>query len=531
MTVLRQRPKKQVSPPALNHNWLLWLFIAFCCLYLLTSGGHFYASDDVQKFRALEVFLQTGHVSFLEGWAIGTGGLHYSWFPGGASLLMLPGWLIGHALAGFVPQLPSEFCVRFFITLQNAIVTAGLVTLLAAYARWLGHRPRAATFSAVAFGLGTMAWPYAKTAWSEPGATLAAFAACFALQAASRENFKRPKVVVIAGICLAIAISIRQELALFMPGALAWCLWRHRGDWRPLFRACAVIALPIAIAGGLALWYNQLRYGHWLSFVNYQSVQSSLQFPPGGRPVWALVNMWHYTLNPGDGLLWFSPALWLGIWGLASFWKAQRETVWLFLATLAPLFLFYTAGWGLSDWAWGLRYAYIFQPFLMLPAAAVWQARPQLKNLLAVAAGVCVAFQLVAVLHNFNFLYERERAGNPGLSVQQMLAEPAHSPLLQALTATPATLKGGVALVFEAQPPEPLSVAAIRSRAQFVPDLWPFLLLLTRLPRWGTAMILLTLAIGLVEAIVQFLKTFEQLDALDSGVSTGSDNSSPPLAV
>ena len=31
-----------------DRRFLVWLFVAFASLYLLTSGGHFYSSDDVQ---------------------------------------------------------------------------------------------------------------------------------------------------------------------------------------------------------------------------------------------------------------------------------------------------------------------------------------------------------------------------------------------------------------------------------------------------------------------------------------------------
>ena len=297
-----------------------WLFAAFACLYGLTSGGHFYASDAWQKFLALKAMVFHGTVFFPEGW---TPGLHgaCSFYPPGGSLLMLPGFLVGFAAAPLFPAVPPDFVARFFITLQNAFLTAGLLAVTFLLLRRLATPVGGSLFAVAALGLGSYLWPYSKTCWSEPGTALALFAALYLLRDASDRRFASLGRVALAGVLLSVAIMTRLEVSLVAPAALAWLLWRHHDQPGRLGQALGLLALPVAGAVLATLWYNVARYGKPLIFSNWQAVQSVTVFPAGGRPAWALNNLWHYTLNPSDGLLWFSPVILLGLLGLPHFWR------------------------------------------------------------------------------------------------------------------------------------------------------------------------------------------------------------------
>ncbi|MDB5096807.1 MAG: hypothetical protein JWM80_1228 [Cyanobacteria bacterium RYN_339] len=474
-----------------------WLFTTFACLYLLTSGGHFYASDDVQKYLALDAWWRTGRVFFPEGWTEGVGGQRCAWFPLGASVFMLPGYLVGHAVGSVLPWLKVDYVARFCIALQNAVVSGALVALVAVFARRLGYEAKSVLFAAAALGLGTMVWPYAKTAWSEPAATCALFAACYLLYRASEERLARPGLLLGAGACLAAAVSIRLVLAVVAPGALAWLVYRHRGEPARLGKALGLVALPLAGAVAAALWYNLARYGHVTSLENYRLVQGAVVLPPGGRPAWTLSNLWHYSFNPADGLFWFAPATLLGLVGARRFAQAHPALAGMLACALGPLLGFYVGAWGLSDWAWGQRYAYVFQPFLLLPAATLWQQRPTRQALWLGIGGLGLLVQLVAVPQNFNYLYERNRAAHPNQSIQQLMADPDHGPLVLAAEALPATLAGAVRALATPRPNGPLPVEQYRERAQSVPDMWPWLQLLTPLPRAAIALVV-TLLLALL---------------------------------
>ncbi len=476
-----------------------WLFVAFVCLYLLSSGGHFYASDAWQKFLTLKAMVFQGSVFFPEGWSPGIGG-PTSFYPLGGSLLMLPGFAVGFALAPVAPMIPTDFVARFCITLQNAFLSAALVSVVFAFLRSLAYPMRACLFVAAALGLGSMVWPYAKTCWSEPGSTLFAFGAFCLLYRSSVVGFTRFAPLFAAGSLIGAALLVRLETVIVVPGALAWLLWRHRHDPAPLAWAAAVVAVPVALAVAGTLWFNAVRFGHPFTFSNWNAVQSVTPMPHG-RLVWALQNLWHYTLNPGDALIWFSPVIVIGLVGWRTFHQDRPAASWLVLASIGPLFVFYFAFWGLSDWAWGMRYGYVFLPFLLLPAASAWTRLPHRRALWLGIVLVGVAIQAMAVLHNFGYLYERERARHPGLSIQQLMARPAHAPLLLAARDTPATLAGGVALLAAPAPRSAPDVASMRERSQFVPDFWWMLQLMTTMPRALIGAVVAALLAGLVLAL------------------------------
>lgn len=471
-----------------------WLFLTFACLYLLTSGGHFYASDDLQKLRLLDSLMHDGDLTIDGGWVRGVNHARYSWFPLGASLVMLPGWAIGQLALHAFPMLPGDYVVRFFVSLENAVISAALVALTFLYARFQGASARGSAVAALALGLGTMVWPYAKTAWSEPAVALLAVGGLFALQLGDRAGgCRRLAWWLGAGLMLADAAFIRQETGLIAVGAWLWLACRRRTDWRTLNWGLATLAVPMGLVAVLALWYNMVRYGHPLNFMNYRLPQQNLVMEEG-RFGWSLKNLYQYTLSPNQGLLWYSPAVALG---LAGWKRLPRETAWLFAAALAPLAIFYMFGWGLSSWAWGLRYTYVFVPFLVLPAALWWDAAPR-RAWLAPVLAFGVAVQLLGVVHDYNRLYEDEIFAyrSTGFNITKLMTQPAHSSLWLAVKATPATIANGLELATNQTGPA-TSVREYRERRRHVPDFWFVLQLLSPIPRVLTALAALALALAL----------------------------------
>lgn len=468
-----------------------WLFASFLALYLLTSGGHFYASDDLQKLRVVQALLERGDVAIEGGWVEDAAGRTYAWFPLGASLLMVPGYLVGKLAIAVLPQLPADYVLRFFVGLENAFLSAALVAATFWVSRLIGASRHAGAFVALTLGAATMIWPYAKTAWSEPAVGLLVLVGLTALW---RDQGAQGRRLAFAGACLALACFLRQEFVIVEFAAIGWYLWRWHATanlWVTLARYFA----PFVAVGAATLWYNQARYGHPLYFPNYQLPQIQV-IQEEGRFGATLRNVHQYLLSPNQGLPWFSPPLLAGLAGLGLLWRAQRELALLWLCALGPLLFFYVFGWGMSSWAWGLRYTYVFVPFLLLPVALVWQQRPGARKLVLGLVALGVGVQLLGVLHDFNRLYERELARHPGLSIQQLMLEPAHAPLKLAIEATPATLKRGAELLATA--PRELTLTELREARHHVPDVWPFLQLLSPIPRGLTLGAALALFAGLL---------------------------------
>lgn len=488
----------------------IWLFLMFCGLFALTSGGHLYASDAVQKLAVLDALFSHHTFAIPDGWVKGLDGARYSWFPLGASLVMLPGWAIAKALLLLDPSLPESHITRFCVSFENSVISAALVTLEYAIVRRMGLNARAALLTALGLGLGTAVWPYAKTAWSEPATALCLYGGLMAIWLARNDA----RHLLLAGTGLAMAVAIRQETLIPATAAIGWWVWRRGSTPPSVVPGLACLMTPLCLVGAVALTYNQIRYGAPFSMPNYVLPQKAVIMSEG-RFSWSLRNLYQYTFSPNQGILWYSPAVLGGIAGLL--YRAHRpptpqpqpsaprtssptELLELLTLALVPLGLFYVFGWGLSSWAWGLRYTYLFLPALMLPFA--W-APLRVK---ALTFGLGVAVQLIAILHNPQDLYERELARSPGLSIQLLMIRHTHAPLWLAIKETPDTLTRGIAVLEGHQPPGNV----LREQRQHLPDFWWILALLEPIPRrvitlvFGALLLLtITASFGLHNALTR----------------------------
>lgn len=474
--------------------WVLWLWALLTGLYLLSAGGHLTASDDVQKLGALDGLWRRGDPAIPDGWAPGPDGRRYSWFPLGASLLMAPAYLAVQALSPWLPAALLEPSLRFAVALQNAPLVAALAASLA----WVGHRgglrPRVAAAGALAFALGTMAWPYAKSAWSEPAAALALLWALVGLEWAWPAAPARPRPwgLLLAGLALAIAASLRLELGLVALGAFLWMGWRRGWAWGELGWALAWLSPGLWLALALTLAYNAMRFGHPLALPAFSSpVAVAGPKGPWARLVMGLGNLWAYSLHPGRGLLLFNPLLAGAALGWGPWWRAQGAQARLWAWALAPMALFYAFAWPGSSFAWGPRYMFFLLPFLALGWAFALQAGGWRGRLALVAAGAGLGVQLWAVTVNPVAMFEDVVAQRPGVNLLRRFDEPAAYPVPLAAGEAPRRWREGLAVL--AQPPAPATWPAeeARRRMRWLPDVWPFLLLWSPLPRplvlgaWG----------------------------------------------
>jgi nitrogen fixation-related uncharacterized protein len=499
------------------------LFGFSACLYALCAGGHFYSSDAQQKFMVLTALLEKGTVAIDSGWVEGRSGLRYAWFPLGASLTMLPGYLVGRLLAAGMVWLPPHEVERLVISFQNTVFTAALLALVYLVARLSGFRARAALGSSLALGFGTMLWPYAKTSWSEPPATLALFLGLIALWWANSHNRSAREstwALLVAGWMLGMAMLIRQELALVLVGAGAW-LWATRcGRQAISWPAWLAFALPISLTIGLHATYEQARYGAWLALPNFHLAAPRV---PGGQGVLHLLeNLYRFVLSPNQGLLVFSPAIALGVAGLGRWRRREPALAGLLAFSLLPLLGFYVIGWGPSSWSWGMRYTYVFLPFLMLPAAEVFEA--PLRRWARVALGLGFVVQVLALPYDFVYLFQRELAATPGARIQVIMTEPGRGPLVLAVKALPELVTGSQS---SWQPPragDPVIQALRQARAAMVPDFWWCLYRSIPLLRG----ILEGLAVMLALAVLGFGVRLAQAARADCGA--GDASSTRPLA-
>jgi len=361
------------------------LFILLMTLYLLSTSLRI-DSGDGEKMYQVSYSLVTGQgfaipaepltsdffgpwgevqpVEILKGgdgygmW--GVDGRYYAKYGLGWSLAAAPLCALGRLVAPLLPKVTEGFATRAAVMLLNPLLTAASGVLLFNLARRV-YSTYLATTLALLYGLCTIAWYYAESAFSEPMVTLLLLAAIYALERG------HPTA---AGIALGGMVLTRQ-MALLLAGPVAvWALVHARQDGiGHLLRRAAAVLVPLALGQVTVFIYNADRFGDPLEY-GYWGV---------GWDTPILLGLYSQLMSPGKGLFVFMPVLLLGIVGWPLLWQRQRDWAWLLLGLVA----FHLVPYALyEDWAggggWGPRVLLPIVPIVLLPAGEViqrWQAR------------------------------------------------------------------------------------------------------------------------------------------------------------
>src|SRR5262245_14082076 len=156
------------------------LFLFLFAIYLLTYTPRINSSDGLAMFATAESLVRRGVLDIeqlrwmgLQQGTYGLDGLLYSRKGIGVPVALLPlAWL------GFV--IPWFGMVGASL-LFNPVVTGLTAVLLLAYLQALGFSRRTGLIVALTFGLATLAWPYAKSLFSDPFSGLLLLATAYVL--------------------------------------------------------------------------------------------------------------------------------------------------------------------------------------------------------------------------------------------------------------------------------------------------------------------------------------------------------------
>jgi hypothetical protein len=345
------------------------LFFLLLAVYLLSASLHIDSGDGETMYR-VAYGLATGRglavpvaeASLVEGRTgygkVGRDGRYYSKYGLGWSLAVIPLCLLGRGGAALLPGVTEGFATRAAVMLFNPLASAVVGVLLFHLARCVYPRRLAVVLSLLC-ALGTIAWYYAKSAFSEPLVVLLLLQAILAVE---RRRF------VVAGFALGGMIFTRQTALLLAVPVALWTLTRD--PWMgliPLLRRSALVLLPMGLGQLAVLGYNIYRFEDAL-VSGY------------GRVSWRvplLQGLYNQLLSPGKGLFVFMPMLLLGIIGWPALFKKRRDWAWLVLIVvvchLIPHALY--GNWS-GGGGWGPRLLLPIVPLLLLPAGSVirrWQ--------------------------------------------------------------------------------------------------------------------------------------------------------------
>ena len=385
------------------------LFILLLALYLLSASLRI-DSGDGEKMYQVSYSLVTGQGSAIpvepltsdffgpwgelqpvevlkggDGYGMwGIDGRYYAKYGLGWSLAAAPLCALGRVVATLLPQVTEGFATRVAVMLLNPLLTAASGVLLFKLARRF-YPTYLATTLALLYGLCTIAWYYAESAFSEPLVTLLLLAAITSIERG------HPTM---AGIALGGTVLARQMALLLAVPVAVWALVHARRDGTGRRIRCASqLLVPLALGQMAVFIYNVSRFGNPLEY-GYWGV---------GWDTPLLLGLYSQLLSPGKGLFVFMPVLLLGILGWPLLWRKQRDWAWLFLALVA----FHLVPYALyEDWAggggWGPRLLLPIVPILLLPAGEViqrWQVQRvgRLVMLLLIALSLFVQVLGVSV--------------------------------------------------------------------------------------------------------------------------------------
>jgi hypothetical protein len=366
----------------------LGVFLAFLSLYLLTGRYLLDHSDGETMFESLESLLQ-GRLDIRSDLYPdnpdlfpGRDGRLYSPFGIGQPVLAMPLYLAGAAAARLLPRLPAQFVTRAAVMLFVPLVTALTCAVVFLIARSLGYGAACALGGVVVYGVGTLAWPYTKTFFSDPlGALLLLLTIWYVYRAREKTSVRaaiaggafaaagilvRHQALLVAGIGAALVATATYPAALSEGEGVV--SGKRRGSTRRLALVSGYVA-PVLVATAIWAWLNWAKFGAPLTMT------SDLKQSIGGTPLWRGIAL--LLVSPGKGLLWYSPAVLLGAVGLRALWRSHRDFVWVLLAMIVPLACLYasltTPG---GHWCWGPRFLVATLPALGVAMAAAlsrWQ--------------------------------------------------------------------------------------------------------------------------------------------------------------
>ena len=403
------------------------LLLATCSFlyYLVFYHGHFCGSDEVHLFETTRSIVERGELTIPEilNSERGSDGRAYGRYEIGQSVLAIPFYLAGKLAAWALPsgwqtplagrqlkegQLRWGGSIEIFATgLFAPFAAALLVAVFFWTERQLGASVRSAALTSAILGFctytATMSGYFLRHV--VPAALLLA-----ALGWLRRwRETRRTKMLLVAGVLLAVGVQTRMDLLLALPGLLFYAIW-ERGFPRSasrkeiqgrLLAIGQAIVLPVVISIALILYVNYVKWGRPMA-AGGESIAHAF-----GTPLY--VSLYGFLFSPGLGFFVYSPPALLVFSAWKSFWRKYRVESITIVAIASIFLLSYSA---YEDWhglwsAPGPRYLFILVPLLMLPAgqwldgALRWTARTWVGAL----AIVGFIFQIPLMAVNFAYAY------------------------------------------------------------------------------------------------------------------------------
>ncbi len=333
------------------------VFLFFLSLYLLTASGHIESVDGNVMFGVTANLVRSGDLHTHSPYGLTL------------SLVAIPFYL-GGSLATHLLHFSGDFPIKAVVSLTNALVTALTCALLVVLAQHLAVGRRASLVLALVYGTCTLAWPYAKTFFSEPLVALLLLVAFWALLHLREESAvvrgrragTAPGWAAVAAAALGLAVLTRETTVIVLP-VFAWYMVAVTRGHPARRRLILVGGLTLAVCLALVAAWNTERFGS-LTATGYTGRLWTLAVWPG---------LYGLLIGPYKGLLVYVPLTFVAIAGWPRFYRAWPREALLCAGTFVIYLVVHAA---YIDWPgggnWGPRFLVPALPFLLLAVPFVW---------------------------------------------------------------------------------------------------------------------------------------------------------------
>jgi len=447
------------------------------------------------------------------------------------SLAAIPFYLLGQ-IATHALRLSGDFATKAVVSFTNAPITAGACLVLAAIVQRLGVPRRQAATLALVYGTCTLAWPYAKTFFSEPLTALLLLLAFWALLHVRESSATQTPHTAgegadhgnlwIAGamVALGLAVLTRETTVIVLPLFMLY-LGARLGTRPDKIRRLVVASLTLTLClVGVAVW-NAARFGSPLA-TGYSGPLWTLSLLPG---------LYGLLLSPYKGLLLYVPLVLVGGASWPRFYRAWPREALLCGSVFLVYLLVHSA---YLDWPgggnWGPRFLVPALPFLVCALPFGWTRSWRWTSVTLILCAVSLLVQLPAIYVSYARYYPVIGTRDDMTLAQIADHNPRRSPIVEQWRSIPVVtshLRHGLPGVsadlsqkMAGQPSSTLPLDQVLRRSSTVnyPDFWfVYLALSGRLSRLIQASLVL-LAVSVAGSGLLVLSALRRDDPWDKAI-------------
>ncbi len=402
--------QKKANQFCTRNQTALMVFSSLLIIYLLTFNGQFTSIDELNLYAITESIVQTGETAVPQvAFAAyhNPVGTHEATFPLIATPLY---WLA---------QQSDALNNIYMVMLLNPILVATTSLFIFLINKRLGHSSTGSAIAAYAYGLGSLAWPYALTFYREPlvGFLWAAGLYGLVLWRTSGNSWGRGFGILAILLSPLVKVNILFSIPfLFLIAQKGELRWKKRATvvWGASF---------VALLGIFQLLY-QWRTGNGWEYANIFANFNLVQI---------LLRVYGQLFSPIKGLIFYMPIILLVAPGLYYLKKKHLSAaigITLTFLSLLGATSFYGAWYGGESW--GPRLLLPVLPVIMIPLAALWDhfRQRRIAILIPVLLIISSIMQLPVVTNNWwkGFLPFRQLSPTPessvGLSYRNLALSP-----------------------------------------------------------------------------------------------------------